>query len=136
MPEPPVDSADFSCIIMGISRSRVRGVANGNPGPARGVMKKRLVLAACLFTLLALNASAHIATTTSLVGTVIDASGKTVPGARVTAVNSGTHDAYTALTSEQGYYNLQFVAVGDYDLRVEHPGFEVMRVTRIHVDIN
>jgi hypothetical protein len=99
-------------------------------------MKKRLVLAACLFTVLALNASAQIATTTSLVGTVIDASGKTVPGARVTAVNSGTHDAYTALTSEQGYYNLQFVAVGDYDLRVEHPGFEVMRVTRIHVDIN
>ncbi|HEV3201391.1 MAG TPA: carboxypeptidase regulatory-like domain-containing protein [Bryobacteraceae bacterium] len=99
-------------------------------------MKARLVLASCMFTALVFNAGAQIATTTSLVGTVSDASGKTVPGARVTAVNSGTHDAYTALTSEQGYYNLQFVAVGDYDLKVEHPGFEVSRITRIHVDIN
>src|SRR5438067_2537420 len=65
-------------------------------------MKKRLLLASCLFTALALNTGAQIATTTSLVGTVTDASGKTVPGARVTAVNSGTHDAYTAVTSEQG----------------------------------
>ncbi len=99
-------------------------------------MKNRLLMASFLFTTLAFNAGAQLATTTSLVGTVIDASGKTVPGARVTAVNSGTHDAYTGLTSEQGYYNFQFVAVGDYDLKVEHPGFEVTKVTNIHVDIN
>ncbi|HYW43420.1 MAG TPA: carboxypeptidase regulatory-like domain-containing protein [Bryobacteraceae bacterium] len=69
-------------------------------------------------------------------GTVTDASGKTVPAAKVTAVNANTHNTYSALTSEQGYYNIEFVAVGDYDLTVELPGFEVTRITGIHVDIN
>jgi hypothetical protein len=40
---------------------------------------------------------AQLATTTALVGTITDASGKTVPGAKVTAVNTGTHDTYTAI---------------------------------------
>jgi hypothetical protein len=98
-------------------------------------MKKQFVFVVCLF-FAAVVARAQIATTTSLVGTVTDASGKTVPGARVSAVNRGTHDVYTGTTSEQGYYNLQFVAVGDYDLTVEQPGFQVMKLTGIHVDIN
>ena len=90
----------------------------------------------CLLAALAVNCDAQIATTTSLVGTVTDASGKTVPGAKVTATNTGTHDVYTATTSEPGYYNIQFVAVGDYQIQVEQSGFQVSRVMGIHVDIN
>jgi len=97
---------------------------------------KPFSIAVCLFTALAVCSRAQIATTTSLVGTVTDASGKTVPAAKVTAVNANTHNTYSALTSEQGYYNIEFVAVGDYDLTVELPGFEVTRITGIHVDIN
>ena len=97
---------------------------------------KRFITAVCLFGALAAYSRAQIATTTSLVGTVTDASGKTVPGAKVTAVNANTHDTYTALTSEQGYYNIQFVAVGDYDLTVTAPGFEITRINGSHVDIN
>src|SRR5438874_11153123 len=81
-------------------------------------------------------AYAQLATSTSLVGTVTDASGKTVPGAKVTAVNTGTHDAYTAMTTEQGYYNFPFVAIGNYELTVEQAGFQVSKVTGIQVDIN
>src|SRR5215469_11090414 len=99
-------------------------------------MMKNLAFAACFFGALAGPGWAQIATTTSLVGTVIDASGKTVPGAKVTAVNANTGATYSALTSEQGYYNIEFVAVGDYSLTVEQPGFEVTRITGIHVDIN
>ena len=98
-------------------------------------MRKNLAIAICL-SALAISGRAQIATTTSLVGTVIDASGKTVPGAKVTAVNANTGATYSALTSEQGYYNIEFVAVGDYNLTVEQPGFEVTRITGIHVDIN
>ena len=57
---------------------------------------------------------AQLATTTSLVGTVSDASGKTVPGAKVTADQHRHPDTYTATTTEQGYYNFPFVAIGDY----------------------
>jgi hypothetical protein len=95
-----------------------------------------------LFTLLTLtalvvtSAFAQLATTTSLVGTVTDASGKTVAGAKVSAVNTGTHDTYTATTNETGYYNFPFVAIGDYEISVEMPGFQVYKVTGLHVDIN
>lgn len=90
----------------------------------------------CLFAALASYSGAQIATTTSLVGTVTDASGKTVPNAKVTATNLGTHDIYTATTTESGYYNIQFVAVGDYEIKAEQTGFQVSRVTPVHVDIN
>jgi hypothetical protein len=94
------------------------------------------VAIAALLVAAILPASAQIATTTSLVGTVTDTSGKTVPNASITAVNANTHDTYRAVTSEQGYYNLQFVAVGDYSITVKQPGFQVSRITNIHVDIN
>jgi hypothetical protein len=55
-------------------------------------MIKRFLASVSLFTLLGATASAQIATTTALVGTITDASGNTVPSAKVTAVNSGTHD--------------------------------------------
>src|SRR5579863_1418199 len=97
-------------------------------------MKQVAVLAFLIAA--ALPGRAQIATTTSLVGTVTDASGKTVPNATVTAVNANTHNTYTAVTTEQGYYNIEFVAVGDYSITVKQPGFEVTTVAGIHVDIN
>lgn len=97
---------------------------------------KRLVMAVCLAAVMGVSGRAQIATTTSLVGTVTDSSGKTVPAAKVTAVNANTHNTYSAVTSEQGYFNIEFVAVGDYNLTVEKSGFQVSRVTGIHVDIN
>jgi hypothetical protein len=80
-----------------------------------------------LFTLLSISvlasfcACAQLATTTSLVGTITDTSGKTVPGAKVMATNQGTSDRYTATTNEQGYYNFPFVSIGNYELTVEQP---------------
>ena len=97
---------------------------------------KRLITILTTPVLLALCAYAQTATTTALVGTITDASGTTVPNAKVTAVNSGTHDTYSAVTNEQGFYNIQFIALGDYNLTVEQPGFQVSKVTGIHVDIN
>jgi hypothetical protein len=96
---------------------------------------KQIAVLACVIAG-ALPGGAQIATTTSLVGTVTDATGKTVPDAAVTAVNMNTHDTYTAITSEQGYYNIGFVAVGDYSITVKQPGFEITRMNGIHVDIN
>ena len=97
---------------------------------------KQVLSVVCLFTASAFFGRAQIATTTSLVGTVTDASGKTVPGAQVTAVNTNTHDTYKTVTSDQGYYNIEFVAVGDYNVTVQQTGFEVITLAGIHVDIN
>src|SRR4051812_13622862 len=98
-------------------------------------MLRRFTLLTVL-ALVAASAYAQLATTTSLVGTVTDASGKTVAGAKVAAVNTGTRDTYSATTNEIGYYNFPFVAIGDYVISVEMAGFQISRVTGIRVDIN
>jgi hypothetical protein len=97
---------------------------------------KRLFTTVTISLLLAFCASAQIATTTALVGTVTDSTATSVPGAKVSAVNTGTHDTYNAVTNDQGFYNIQFIAIGDYNLTIEHPGFQSAKVTGIHVDIN
>ena len=66
----------------------------------------------------------QIATTTSLVGTVTDASDKPIAECRIRAVNQGSGDTYSVLTSEKGNYNIQFVHVGTYNLTVERSGFQ------------
>ena len=96
----------------------------------------RWFLAACATALLTLGLHAQLATTTALVGTVTDASGQTVPGAKVIAVNRDTADTYTAVTNDQGYYNIQFVHIGTYNISVEKPGFQKVEKIGILVEIN
>ena len=99
-------------------------------------MKLRLFAGICLAAFFAIVAHAQLATTTSLVGTVTDSSGKVIPGARVTATETRTLDRYTATTNEQGYYTIEFVRVGVYSVTVEQGGFQKVTETGIIVDIN
>src|SRR5260370_39362949 len=98
----------------------------------------RKVFLALVFAVSVLAASlyAQLATTTSLVGTVSDTSGKSIPNAKVTAVEAGTQDTHTTVTTEQGYYAIEFVRVGTYNITVECPGFQKVTKTGIPVDIN
>jgi len=91
---------------------------------------------ACLAGSLALSSYAQLATTTALVGTVSDSNGAVVPGAKVTAVNTGTGDTYSANTNDQGNYSIQFVRTGGYSLTVEKNGFQKLQKTGIVVEEN
>jgi hypothetical protein len=84
----------------------------------------------------AISAHAQLATTTSLVGTVSDSTGKVVPGAKVTATEQGTHDVYNATTNGQGNYTFEFVRVGVYSISVEMSGFQKITKTGVIVDID
>jgi len=53
-------------------------------------------------------------TSSTIVGTVTDASGANVPGAQVTAVNTDTNLSRTVKTNAQGEYRLEFLPVGTY----------------------
>lgn len=66
---------------------------------------------------------AQVSNNTSLVGTVTDASGAAVQGARVTAVNTATKVSYGGTTNGQGFYQIQFVQPGTYDITVEQSGY-------------
>jgi hypothetical protein len=71
----------------------------------------------------ATSASAQLASQTALVGTVTDSGNLVVPGAQVVAVNRGTKDTYETTTNSEGYYNIQFVRTGTYDITITLSGF-------------
>ena len=56
----------------------------------------------------AVTANAQLANTTALVGNVIDPTGKSVQGAKVIALETGTGDTRTVTTNDQGYYSFEF----------------------------
>ena len=87
----------------------------------------RFLISACTAMFLMAGAYAQLATTTALVGTVTDTSGQTVPGAKVTAVNPGTGDTYNTMTNDQGYYNIQFVRDGTYNIMKSRSRLIAMR---------
>jgi hypothetical protein len=85
--------------------------------------KARLCLAVLVFAL-ATSAWAQIANNTSLVGTVLDASGSALAGAQVKAVETGTKRTYNAQTNASGYYAITFITAGTYDITVQQTGFK------------
>ena len=86
--------------------------------------------------LLATNASAQLASQTALVGLVTDTDGLAVPGAQVVAVNAGTQDTYEAATNSEGYYTIQFVHTGTYEITVTLTGFQASKVSGVEVANN
>src|SRR5947207_1907678 len=99
-------------------------------------MTNRFFAAVSLFTVYAAISSAQLATTTSLVGNVVDPTGTSIANAKVTAVETGTADTRTTTTNEQGYYAFEFARVGVYKITIEQPGFQAVTKTGIQVSIN
>jgi hypothetical protein len=96
----------------------------------------RSIYVAVAAMLLAPEARGQIAITTSLVGTITDASDKTIAGARISAVNQGSGHTYSSITNEQGNYSFQFIEVGTYSLVVEKAQFQRVEKTGILVENN
>ena len=99
-------------------------------------MVKRLSSQIALFVCLQASAFAQLATTTSLVGNVIDSTGRAIPSARVTAIETRTAAALSAVTNDQGYYAFEFIPAGEYNVTVEQPGFQKLTKTGIAVSNN
>jgi hypothetical protein len=76
---------------------------------------------------------AQISNNTSLVGNVYDATGGSISGVKVTAVEQSTKVKYTDTTNNQGYYSITFIKPGSYDLTVEQTGFK--KITTVGVPV-
>jgi Carboxypeptidase regulatory-like domain len=61
--------------------------------------------------------------TSSIAGTVVDASGAVLPGANVVAKNVGTGAEYTTVSSEQGTFSIPALTSGTYTVTVTLTGF-------------
>jgi len=70
----------------------------------------------------AASAQASLATGT-IQGTVLDASGGAVAGARISATHTGMGFTRATESNESGQFRLAALPAGDYDLRIEKEGF-------------
>jgi len=95
-----------------------------------GLLGRRLSLArislatfAILFTFAGLPARSQ-EVTAAINGTVTDPSGGAIANAKVTAKDLDHGTAYPTTTDGGGHYNLPRIPVGNYEVRVENPGFQ------------
>src|SRR6476660_7728734 len=97
---------------------------------------RRLALSLGCTLWFAASAWAQLASQTALVGTGTDQGGLIVPGAQIVAVNAGTRDTYETTTNTEGYYNIQFVRTGTYEITVTLSGFQTVKVSGVDVANN
>jgi hypothetical protein len=57
-------------------------------------------------------------------GMVKDSSGAVIPGANVSATNTGTGASRSGVTGADGSYKFSALPLGNYDIRAEHTGFQ------------
>jgi Carboxypeptidase regulatory-like domain/TonB dependent receptor len=71
-----------------------------------------------------------------VVGTVVDANGAVVPGARVTIVNTDTNLTRETTTDGQGAFSFVNVLAGPYDVKVALEGFREAVRSRVPVTVS
>ena len=84
----------------------------------------RLSTAVCALLLTSTTVLGQGSTTATVRGTVQDPSGGVLPGATVTATNTGTKGVQTAVSDDRGQYLFAGLFPGTYDLKVELSGFK------------
>ncbi len=91
----------------------------------------------CLITAVLLISSACFAQVGGgITGVVKDPSDAAIPGASVFLTNTATGTKRTATTDSQGVYSFPALAVGQYDLEVNAPGFLAQRRSGLVIDVN
>jgi Carboxypeptidase regulatory-like domain len=71
----------------------------------------------------------------NIVGTVTDATGAVVPGAKVQAVDKTTGTSLEAVTTSAGGYRFPQVPIGTFDITVTAAGFSPEKLTGIQVNL-
>jgi hypothetical protein len=74
--------------------------------------------------------------TSTVLGTLTDASGATVPQAKISLTNINTGVSAERLTDDRGNFEFFNVRVGLYQLQAEAAGFQLARVDQINVGVN
>src|ERR1051325_882672 len=72
----------------------------------------------------------------AITGTVTDPSGAAVPEAIVTVTNTSTQVSSKTQTNSLGYYNVPYLPIGEYSLKVEKPGFKAGVVAHVVLQVN
>ena len=88
-------------------------------------MKVNTALFLAAFVLLPGSLPGQSTTTAVLSGTIMDASGAVVPGAKAIATNPQTNLTRESSTDDRGEYRFRLLPPGTYEVRIEKSGFAV-----------
>ena len=72
----------------------------------------------------------------SLSGTIADASDAVLPNAKITVHDNATGLERSIVSNENGNFTLTNLPPGDYNVRVELPGFQTTTLADVHLDPN
>src|SRR5579872_3889107 len=72
----------------------------------------------------------------TLLGSVTDATGAIVPGAKVTITEASTGTTRTGVTNDSGNYTFPDIPPGTYSVSVERSGFKKESRTGVVVEVN
>jgi hypothetical protein len=103
-------------------------------GVFRESIGRRTIGVIAVLILAAIPVAAQLPTGTIL-GTVKDSSGASIPGATVTVRNTDTNLTKTATTEQDGSYRFPELAVGRYEMRAEAAGFRTENRTGLNLEI-
>ncbi|HJY08709.1 MAG TPA: carboxypeptidase-like regulatory domain-containing protein, partial [Bryobacteraceae bacterium] len=73
--------------------------------------------------------------TAALVGRVLDPSGASVPGAAITATDTGTNFTYRAASDTAGEWAISPVRIGSYRVSIKAKGFKTSEIGPITLDV-
>ena len=101
------------------------------------MLKRYLRLALLLVSVSLLGPGVSFAQQTGgLTGVITDATGASVAGVQVKAINTGTGAVRTVVTNDSGTYVLSPLPVGQYSMEITKHGFKTLKQTNITIDIN
>src|SRR5229473_5812294 len=89
-----------------------------------------LITLVCVLTLSAQQTSA------TLLGTVVDTSGASIPNVTIRAVNLGTNIKREAVTDAAGNYSLTYLPAGNYHLTAQREGFQAQQIESITLQVD
>jgi Carboxypeptidase regulatory-like domain len=100
------------------------------------VLRLRLRAAACVVVAFTTVSTAQVSRVGGgIQGTVIDQSGSAVAGATVALRNQATNRTRTTSTDVEGFFRASELPVGQYDIRVQAPGFSLYTNNSLVVSI-
>src|SRR5690349_15279166 len=70
----------------------------------------------------------------TLIGTVLDSSGASVPSVKISIVQLETNSTYALETNDQGLYSAPILPVGSYKVVATKPGFATVQRQPVGID--